>query len=356
MNSSLSASTKVVLPEGWRTSAFAQLSAHENVLAWLEVDLNAQLHFSLGLLIVTDQRVLFAAQEVGSSPVWDSWPLVAGMKMTHTDHAGVGTLSLVDATHRIASWRFTLTHNVTAMRLQEKFAERLEVLTHGKSLAASAQARCPQCKLQLENVGDECPVCSREQHAPLSTWGLFRLWRFAKPYQWRLLAGFLLTLASTAATLVPPYLTMPLMDDVLIPFQNGKDIDRDLVYLYLGGLLGAALLAWGLGWLKTYILALVSERIGADLRTTAYEHLMRLSLEYFGGRRTGDLMNRIGAETDRICVFLSLHLLDFATDVLMILMTASILISIEAGCSHLVAFAVHRVADSHGARQAAHGF
>jgi len=329
MNSSLSASTKVVLPEGWRTSAFAQLSAHENVLAWLEVDLNAQLHFSLGLLIVTDQRVLFAAQEVGSSPVWDSWPLVAGMKMTHTDHAGVGTLSLVDATHRIASWRFTLTHNVTAMRLQEKFAERLEVLTHGKSLAASAQARCPQCKLQLENVGDECPVCSREQHAPLSTWGLFRLWRFAKPYQWRLLAGFLLTLASTAATLVPPYLTMPLMDDVLIPFQNGKDIDRDLVYLYLGGLLGAALLAWGLGWLKTYILALVSERIGADLRTTAYEHLMRLSLEYFGGRRTGDLMNRIGAETDRICVFLSLHLLDFATDVLMILMTASILISID---------------------------
>ena len=46
----------------------------------------------------------------------------------------------------------------------------------------------------------------------------------------------------------------------------------------------------------------MSERIGADLRTTAYEHLMRLSLEYFGGRRTGDLMNRIGAETDRINV------------------------------------------------------
>jgi ATP-binding cassette, subfamily B, bacterial len=329
MNSSLSASTKVVLPEGWQSSAFAQLSPQENVLAWLEVDLNAQLHFSLGLLIVTDQRVLFAAQEAGSAPVWSSCTLVAGMKLTHTDHAGVGTLSLVDATHRIASWRFTLTHNVTAMRLQEKFAERLEVVTHGKSLASTAQARCPQCKLQLENVGDECPVCSREQHAPMSTWGLFRLWRFAKPYQWRLLAGFLLTLASTAATLVPPYLTMPLMDDVLIPFQNGKDIDHDLVYMYLGGLLGAALLAWGLGWLKTYILALVSERIGADLRTTAYEHLMRLSLEYFGGRRTGDLMNRIGAETDRICVFLSLHLLDFATDVLMIVMTASILISID---------------------------
>ena len=329
MNSSLSALAKVVLPEGWQSSALAQLSPQENVLAWLEVDLNAQLHFSLGLLIVTDQRVLFASQDGGLNPAWSSWTLVAGMKLTHSDHAGVGTLSLIDDTHRIASWRFTLTHNVTAMRLQETFADRLEVLTHGKSMAGSVQARCPQCKLQLETVGDDCPVCNREQHAPLSTWGLFRLWRFAHPYRWRLLGGFFLTLASTAATLVPPYLTMPLMDDVLIPFQNGKDIDHDLVYMYLGGLLGAALLAWGLGWLKTYILALVSERIGADLRTTAYEHLMRLSLEYFGGRRTGDLMNRIGAETDRICVFLSLHLLDFATDVLMIVMTASILISID---------------------------
>jgi ATP-binding cassette subfamily B protein len=138
-----------------------------------------------------------------------------------------------------------------------------------------------------------------------------------------------LTLASTAATLVPPYLTIPLMDDVLIPYQSGQQIDVALVGWLLGGLFGSALLAWGLGWAKTYILALVSERIGADLRTTTYEHLLNLSLEYFGGRRTGDLMARIGSETDRINVFLSLHLLDFATDVIMIFMTAVILFSIN---------------------------
>jgi ATP-binding cassette subfamily B protein len=178
------------------------------------------------------------------------------------------------------------------------------------------------------------------------------LWRFAKPYQGQLFLGFCLTLASTAATLVPPYLTMPLMDDVLIPFQNGQQIDISLVAMYLGGLLGAALLAWGLGWFKTYVLALASERIGADLRSTAYEHLLKLSLEYFGGRRTGDLMTRIGSETDRLCVFLSLHLLDFATDVLMILMTAVILFSIDPwlACATLlplpfIAWLIHIVRD-----------
>ncbi|MFN3884735.1 MAG: ABC transporter ATP-binding protein, partial [Rhodocyclaceae bacterium] len=141
-------------------------------------------------------------------------------------------------------------------------------------------------------------------------------------------------------------------DDVLIPYQNGTPIDWAKVGWLLGGLLGAAFLAWGLGWARTYILALVSERIGADLRTTTYEHLLKLSLEYFGGKRTGDLLARIGSETDRINVFLSLHLLDFATDVLMIAMTAVILFSIDAWLAlitliplPIIAWLIHIVRD-----------
>ena len=119
------------------------------------------------------------------------------------------------------------------------------------------------------------------------------------------------------------------MDDVLIPFQKTQVMDFELAGIYLAGLLLAACCAWGLGWWKTYILALVSERIGMELRTKTFQHLLHLSLEYFGAKRTGDLMTRIGNETDRICIFLSLHLLDFFTDMLMLLMTAVILISID---------------------------
>ena len=342
----------VDLPEGWRSSVQTQLSPQENVLAWLEVDLNAQLHFDSSLLIVTDQRLFSGSRAPDGAVTWTEWALLPGRTLTHHDHAGVGHLALVDAQQRLAHWRFTLRHNVLAMRLQEVWNAREALLSSGQPMVELETPRCAQCKLPLENPGDPCAVCTREVHAPPSTWGLFRLWRFAKPYQSRLLLGFLLTLASTAATLVPPYMTMPLMDEVLIPYQNGKQIDTQLVTLYLGGLLVAALLAWGLGWLKTYILALVSERIGADLRTTAYEHLMKLSLEYFGGRRTGDLMTRIGAETDRLCLFLSMHLLDFATDVLMILMTAIILFTIDPGLAlatllplPFIAWLIHQVRD-----------
>ncbi|MDD0839054.1 ABC transporter transmembrane domain-containing protein [Curvibacter sp. HBC61] len=304
----------------------SQLASGENVLATLPVDLDTGLRYARGLLVVTEKRLL--ACEPGSGE-WRSWPLDASLALRHSDHAGVGTLELVTAERRLAHWRFTLSADVHAMRLLRVFEQRLAVLAGAAPEDNEEVACCPACSAPLPPDSDSCPACERELQPPTSTWVLLRLWRFARPYQKQLAIGFGLTLASTAATLIPPYLTIPLMDDILIPFQNGKQIDPMLVLLYLSGLLGSALAAWGLSWARTYILALVSERIGADLRTTTYEHLLRLSLDYFGGKRTGDLMNRIGSETDRINVFLSLHALDFITDVLMISMTAVILFSIN---------------------------
>ncbi|MFM2251877.1 MAG: hypothetical protein RJB68_214 [Pseudomonadota bacterium] len=314
------------LPSAWREAVQKQLRPHENVLAALEVDLDQQLHFVKGLVLLTNQRLLACE---GATQSWSGWDLQAGQTLLHHDHAGVGHLNLVDASALRGSWRFTLGQNLQAIRLVDQFHSQLESTVSGKPLAQALTQVCPSCKAPLDPEQEECPVCTKVVHTPPSTWTLFRLWRFARPYRGQLLLGFFLTLLGTAANLVPPYLTMPLMDNVLIPFQNGQKIDPMLVGMYMGGLLGSALLAWVLSWAKTYILALVSERIGADLRTTTYEHLLRLSLEYFGGKRTGDLMSRIGSESDRICVFLSLHLLDFATDVIMLTMTAIILFSIN---------------------------
>lgn len=314
------------VPQDWRTEVQLQLQINENVQVALEVDLDQQLRFLKGIVVLTDHRLLSRAS---GSLVWQVWSFRQDLIMEHHDHAGVGHIELLDSQGLQAQWRFTLGQNLQAIRLVSQFRLQLSSHVSGQPLALPDAQLCPSCKAPLDPEQDECPVCTKVTHTPPSTWTLFRLWRFARPYRGQLLAGFVLTLLGTAASLVPPYLTMPLMDEVLIPFQNGQKIDPMRVAFYLSGLFGSALLAWGLTWAKTYILALVSERIGADLRTATYEHLLKLSLEYFGGKRTGDLMSRIGSESDRICVFLSLHLLDFATDVLMLLMTAVILFSIN---------------------------
>ncbi|MBV8667385.1 MAG: ATP-binding cassette domain-containing protein [Burkholderiaceae bacterium] len=315
------------LPVSWRADVETQLSAGENVVSWVEVDLDAKLHFVKGLLLLTEQRLLARAP---GETAWKHWSFRKELQLNHHDHAGVGHMELLDDSGRLAAWRFTLGHNLAALRLLDQFKLQRDSQASGQPIETDDQEVCPSCKAPLEPDQDVCPVCTKVIHTPPSTWTLFRLWRFARPYRKQLFAGFALTLGGTGASMVTPYLTMPLVDDVLIPYQNGKPVDQHLVVLYLSLLFGSAAVAWVLSWAKTYIMALVSERIGADLRTATYEHLLRMSLEYFGGKRTGDLMSRIGSESDRICVFLSLHLLDFATDVLMLMMTAAILFSINA--------------------------
>ncbi|HEV7813838.1 MAG TPA: ABC transporter transmembrane domain-containing protein, partial [Janthinobacterium sp.] len=318
--------SRIELPEKWRAEVQDQLAKEENVVSALEVDLDHRLHFSKGLVFLTESRILARAP---GQAAWSAWDYCAALALQHHDHAGVGHLELLDAGGCLAAWQFTLGQNLHAIRLVESFKARRDSHVSGRPVLRDEQNTCPSCKGPLEPDQDECPVCTQVVYTPPSTWTLFRLWRFTKPYQGQLALGFILMLLGTGAYMIPPYLTMPLMDNVLIPYQNGHPVDPMLVTMYMSGLLASAVLAWALGWGKTYVLALVSERIGADLRTATYEHLLKLSLEYFGGKRTGDLMSRIGSESDRICVFLSLHLLDFASDVLMIIMTGVILCSID---------------------------
>jgi ATP-binding cassette subfamily B protein len=326
MTSENSQAVATVLPsEPWRAGAIARLAAGETLEAGLEVDLDPELRYAGGLLAVTDRRLM--ALSPGQTE-WQEWPYRPGLQLVHHDHAGVGSLELHDETARLGVWRYTIAHDPAALRLVDAFGRQLESHLTGRPVERPEEDVCPKCGAPLDGE-EECPVCAREIHAPPSTRTLLRLGRFARPYRWQLFWGFALTLVSTAAAMVPPYLTMPLMDDVLIPYQNGQPIDIDVVVLLLAGLFGAALVAWGLGWARTYILSLVAEHIGSDLRTVTFDHLMGLSLEYYGGKRTGDLMARIGSESDRICQFLSVQVLDFATDVLMITMTAVILFSIS---------------------------
>jgi ATP-binding cassette subfamily B protein len=314
------------LPEQWQADVEKKLFPGENVLSSVAVDLDTRLRFRKGIVVVTDRRLL--ALSPGDT-AWQDWPYRAGLALRHHDHAGVGHLELVDEQGLLAAWRFTLGQNLNAIRVLDSFRDQRDSVVSGRVVAPPEQIVCPSCKGPLEADDEECAVCTKVLYTPPSTWTLFRLWRFAEPYKGQLLLGFLLMLGSTAAHMIPPYLIMPLTDNVLIPYQNGQKIDPMLVTMYMAGLFGSAVLAWILGWGRTYVLALVSERMGADLRAATYEHLLKLSLEFFGGKRTGDLMSRIGSGSDRICVFLSLHLLDFASDVLMIIMTGVILFSIN---------------------------
>src|SRR5207248_10683556 len=120
-----------------------------------------------------------------------------------------------------------------------------------------------------------------------------------------------------------------LREQAVTPARTVRPLAFGLAGWYVRGLVGAAVLAWGLAPARLYVLAWVSERVSADLRLRTYSHLQRLSVEFFGGKRTGDLMARISNDTDRLCNFLSMNLVDFVTDLLMIVMTTVVLLLLD---------------------------
>lgn len=348
------------LPESWRVLAAAQLAPGELVRAWFEPDLDARLRFAHSLVLLTDRR-LVAIGNADSPTAFEAWPL-DGVALASGRHEGTGCLELLACDERraaggfcgadggqgvspggevrLAQWHYTRACAAAADRFAREFEAwrsvagadaRLDdaVDRDGVATGKSASTGC-ETKLALERAdGLNRPACAPGKRSQPAI-SLFRLVRFARPRARAVALGLALTLAATAAGLVPPYLTMPLLDDVLIPYQNGvAAANPGMVAWYLGGLAGAAVLAWLLSWAKTYVLAWASERISADLRNETYTHLQRLSLEFFGDKRTGDLMSRVSSDTDRICNFLSLNLLDFITDALMMLLTAAVLLSID---------------------------
>jgi ATP-binding cassette subfamily B protein len=321
------------LPQALHREVEAQLEPGETFLGWFEPDLDLRLFYSKGLVILTDRRVL--ASEPGpleangaaglKSKRWQAWPLGPEDGLRTQDHSGVGTLELVGPDGRSVHWRYTAGQSSAAHRL----VLRLDALRAQQAGTAgpSILSVCPSCGATVGEDG-QCLACTPAAPKP-SLSSLFRLVSFARPRAKMIVLGFCFSFAGTAASLVPPYLAILLIDDVFKPWDKFKVDNFGLVPLYLAGLAGAAALAWMLDWGRVYVLAWVSERISADLRIRTYTHLQRLSLEFFGGKRTGDLIARVGNDTERLCNFLSINLIDFAADILMIVMTAIILLTIN---------------------------
>jgi ATP-binding cassette subfamily B protein len=344
------------VPEEWRAALDGRLEPGEQLLGWFSPDLDLALDFCESLVVVTDRRVLHGApgEESAGTPgakgqpagpgvqTWQSWRLGPELRFRAHDRAGLGTLELVDSHARLAAWRYTISRGTAVRQLIDRFDDFVlhGRLPHDRTIVAV----CPSCGAELPAVGAVCEEC-RPATTPRPASALLRLLRFGKPRAGAILLGFLLTLLSTAVGLIPPYMSVPLLNNVLIPRTNWHQVPW-----YLLGLAGAAILTWLLSWARTYVIAWVSERIAADLRNVTYEHLQRLSLEYYGGKRTGDLIARLSSDTDRICNFLSMNLLDFATDVLMITLTAVMLFYLDPILAlatllpfPLIAWLVHQV-------------
>ncbi len=114
------------------------------------------------------------------------------------------------------------------------------------------------------------------------------------PYRGRAAFSTLSLLAATATALAPPFLAKYALDDAI----HGKGYGT--LALIVGIFLLAGLANWGMTYAQTYLTGWVGERMLADLRTTLFGHLQRLSLGFFERHRAGVIISRLTNDVEAL--------------------------------------------------------
>src|ERR687887_129156 len=123
---------------------------------------------------------------------------------------------------------------------------------------------------------------------------LAALARLTAPYKLRASLSAVSLLVATATALAPPWLAKLAVDDGI--FKH--DLTR--LWWIVGAFLLAGLANWGMSYAQTYLTGWVGERILADLRTTLFGHLQRLSLGFYERNRAGVIISRLTNDVEAL--------------------------------------------------------
>src|SRR5205809_1875681 len=159
-----------------------------------------------------------------------------------------------------------------------------------------------------------------------------RLLGYLKPYRRDLTLGMAAATVITLVSLIPPYLAGYLIDRVVRPAQAGT-----LSLGRTGTIATLAVAAVGAGYLvkqaaayvRLRLMAILGEWVARDLRDQLYEHIQRLSLSFFSRKRTGSLITRVSADTDRLWEFLAFGIVDVSLSLVQLLGLGTVLLSLD---------------------------
>jgi len=151
---------------------------------------------------------------------------------------------------------------------------------------------CPQCGRSLIRPGAPCMNCQSKKKV------VQKLAGYVLPYKKPLLFCMLLSLITTGVSLVPPYMTKTLVDEV---FPNG---DKGLLITCVLGLLVTYLVQYGIGAIRSYHLKITGDKIVTDLRNDVYSKAQTLPMRFYDRTSTGSVINRISGDSSTLQAFM----------------------------------------------------
>jgi ATP-binding cassette subfamily B protein len=161
---------------------------------------------------------------------------------------------------------------------------------------------------------------------------VLRLLGYLGRYRRDLALGLGAAVVVTAASLVPPYLAGFVLDDVVRRARDGAlplAVASRRAWLAVGAMALLYLVRQGAAHLRLRYMSVVGEWVARDLRAELYEHLQALSLAFFSRKKTGSLITRVTADTDRLWEFIAFGVVDGSLSLVQLLGLGVVLLSLD---------------------------
>jgi ATP-binding cassette subfamily B protein len=161
---------------------------------------------------------------------------------------------------------------------------------------------------------------------------MFRLLRYLTPYRRQVIIGLSAAAVVTLASLLPPYLAGYLIDRVVRPTQEGRltvDVARRLAWIAVGAMALLHVVRQAAAHLRLRLMSTLGELVARDLRSELYAHIQRSSLAFFSRKKTGSLISRVTADTDRLWEFIAFGVVDVSLSLVMLTGLGAVLLTLD---------------------------
>ncbi|HXH58227.1 ABC transporter ATP-binding protein [Iamia sp.] len=144
---------------------------------------------------------------------------------------------------------------------------------------------------------------------------LRRAGRTLGPYRRGLVAAMVLIIVYTLTTIAGPFLVRVGIDDGIKEGDRGA-LNRAVVLYVVVALIGFAV-----NRVQILLISRVGEGFLRDMRNRVFQHLLRLSMPYYDREKAGVIVSRMTSDIDSLQELVQLGLLQFLSNVLLIVLT-----------------------------------
>ncbi|MCM0604553.1 MAG: ABC transporter ATP-binding protein [Xanthomonadaceae bacterium] len=123
---------------------------------------------------------------------------------------------------------------------------------------------------------------------------LKKLWPFIKPYRLTLFGALFLAIPLSAVTTYQAFILKQAIDEVFV----GHKADRLNIIVFL--IIGIFVINFFVRFCHFYFMRVVIVKTNRDLKDALYSHLMKLSVDFFSEKSSGELISRVTNDTQFI--------------------------------------------------------